>query len=246
MKKALGHLLPQQINQAEASRAMEQWRTALSPNTARNYRYALVSFLKRNIEGEITVPPIPKPDARTQTFTQPELQAMIQSSSAAMKLFTLLCLDCGMRFSTALSIRPEHWNAENRTLTFQTKGQRKMTLPASERLAKLLDAAAATAQPGTPLVEHLFGRKATKALVLSQWRIRMRQAGARKELHPHDLRRTMATAIYQQTKDLRAVQQFLGHRSLLSTVVYIAPHDPANLKQILSAATIPLSMRKKP
>jgi integrase len=37
----------------------------------------------------------------------------------------------------------------------------------------------------------------------------------------HSLRRTKATLIYRQTKNLRAVQLLLGHRSLESKVRYL-------------------------
>ncbi len=36
----------------------------------------------------------------------------------------------------------------------------------------------------------------------------------------HSLRRTKATLIYRQTKNLRAVQLLLGHRKIESTVRY--------------------------
>jgi integrase len=37
----------------------------------------------------------------------------------------------------------------------------------------------------------------------------------------HSLRRTKATLIYRRTKNLRAVQLLLGHKSLESTVKYL-------------------------
>jgi site-specific recombinase XerC len=44
--------------------------------------------------------------------------------------------------------------------------------------------------------------------------------GDPREYGTHSLRRTKATLIYRQTKNLRAVQLLLGHRKLESTVRY--------------------------
>ena len=41
------------------------------------------------------------------------------------------------------------------------------------------------------------------------------------EYGTHSLRRTKATLIYRQTKNLRAVQLLLGHRKIESTVRYL-------------------------
>jgi integrase/recombinase XerD len=39
------------------------------------------------------------------------------------------------------------------------------------------------------------------------------KAGLPKDVHPHMLRHTFATALYRQTKDIRLVQKALGHSS---------------------------------
>jgi len=42
-----------------------------------------------------------------------------------------------------------------------------------------------------------------------------------KEIHFHTLRHWKATQLYHQTKDILYVKEFLGHRRLDSTLVYI-------------------------
>lgn len=122
-----------------------------------------------------------------------------------------------------------------------------MSIPATPRLKVLLDAAATSTPPGTSLVSALNGKPLTATGASYQFQRMRAAAPIRQDLRTHDLRRTMATALYDQTKDLRAVQAFLGHKSLLSTVTYIAPHDPGQLKKLLTSAEIPLSMqRRKP
>ena len=242
LSRDLAHVPASQIGEAEITQVFEAWRQRYAASTLKGREYAIADFIRNALKRPIPVPHAAVADARTETFTEEEVESMIEHSQGGMKLYILLAYDAGMRSATALSIKATNWNPERQTITFTTKGQRKMTLPASPRLSKMLEAAASVAQPSQPLVEALLGKPATKYAILSQWRKARDTHGVRHELHPHDLRRTMATKIYDQTKDLRAVQQFLGHRSLLATVAYIAPHDPAKLKQILAAA---LASRKK-
>ena len=64
---------------------------------------------------------------------------------------------------------------------------------------------------------HLSTRQ--YARVVKQWIALM--GGDPAEYGTHSLRRTKATLIYRQTKNLRAVQLLLGHRKIESTVRYL-------------------------
>lgn len=70
-------------------------------------------------------------------------------------------------------------------------------------------------------------------LIRSQWERAKRQANIRPELHPHDLRRTLATALHRATGDVLAVQQALGHEDLSTTSFYLAPHEPERMRALL-------------
>lgn len=52
------------------------------------------------------------------------------------------------------------------------------------------------------------------------------------EIHPHQLRHTVAAQLLEKTNDLRAVAQQLGHRSLQTTMTYTERHDD-KLKELL-------------
>lgn len=55
--------------------------------------------------------------------------------------------------------------------------------------------------------------------------------------NPHSLRHAGATAAYQRTGDLRAVQEFLGHSSMATTQRYLHLHQDA-LRRIAAATAI--------
>jgi integrase len=195
---------------------------------------------------DLKVATAPSPDARIQTITQADIETLLDRASAGMKLFILLCLDAGLRSGTARQITRENWKPESGVLTFETKGDRHMTVPATARLATLLNAAAGLAAPGQSLIAALSPISEKNFASNRRWNRLRKRCPVNQQLRPHDLRRTAATRLYQQTKDLRAVQQFLGHRSLLSTVRYIAPLDPGNLKALVEACKVPLSTWRKP
>ncbi|MBK1725334.1 tyrosine-type recombinase/integrase, partial [Thiocystis violacea] len=69
-------------------------------------------------------------------------------------------------------------------------------------------------QSGSP---HLSARQ--YARIVKRW-IGLMGADPQ-EYGTHSLRRTKATLIYRQTKNLRAVQLLLGHRKIESTVRYL-------------------------
>jgi integrase len=67
------------------------------------------------------------------------------------------------------------------------------------------------------------------------WNRLKKTTGADRALNFHDLRRTTAVALYEVSKDLRVVEQMLGHQSLGSTVRYLEHRDPAKLRPYLDS-----------
>ncbi len=67
------------------------------------------------------------------------------------------------------------------------------------------------------------------------WQKAKKKAHANPSLWMHDLRRTAAVALYEVSKDLRVVEQMLGHKSLSSTITYLEHRDPGKLRPYLEA-----------
>lgn len=139
-----------------------------------------------------------------------------------------------MRSGTAAKIAPQHYDPLRQTLTFTTKKGREMCLPVTKELNELL-APLAGLDSETPFVclLHPWGHIHDRNLRQSMNRLRLR-LGLNRRFTPHDLRRTTAVRVYEQTRDLRVVQAVLGHKRLDSTLHYLdhrnTPVDLANLE----------------
>jgi site-specific recombinase XerC len=145
----------------------------------------------------------------------------------------MLCSDLLLRSTTAATVRPVDYDSERRELHFRTKHAHTQTLPVTAELHALF---VSCAQPEVSFVAQLprarhkrsasnramkpLGRMSASSL-RRQFNNLKAKLGISAELHPHDLRRTTARAVYELTGDLRAAQAALGHHHLHSTLHYL-------------------------
>jgi integrase/recombinase XerD len=73
-------------------------------------------------------------------------------------------------------------------------------------------------------LDHLFlnarGRKLTRMAVYNMVKEYALLAGIEKNISPHTFRHTFATHLLEGGADLRAVQEMLGHSSIVATQIY--------------------------
>lgn len=197
-------------------------------------RAGLADLSIRHQVAKIRVPP-----ARTVTATQDTVASLKAHASPWMRAFICLCVDCGLRFMEATNATNANYNAEQKTITFKTKGSRIHAMPVLTELSELIEGAEDTGGPTQTLLERIRGRSTHPKAIRKAWKKLKAAAGAPDNLRPHDLRRTMAANIYTRTHDLRITQQALGHASLTSTLHYLGAHDPNELRSLLNELTAP-------
>ena len=144
-----------------------------------------------------------------------------------------LMLATGVRLSAALALTAVDVDLERGELTIQhAKGDRVEIVFLSPALRAHLSSYLGGCQPG-PLFPGANGRPMSRRHAARRLGIWMERAACRGTAHPHALRHTFATRLYRKTQDLLLVQEALGHRSVLSTMVY-ARVDRARLRQVIA------------
>lgn len=192
---------------------------------------------------------------RNVTATASELDRIFTAAPPHLRLWLLFCSDLAIRSGTAQRLAPEHYDQQQRTLTFVTKLGEKLTLPVTADVAELIDQCDPTnpvsfvrqlwleAKPhGHPVNPHGTNGNTLNA----SFRALKLRLGITRKLTPHDLRRTAAVAMLRHTQDIRDVQALLGHRSLQSTVWYL-DHDLRPVSRAsLETIKKPILVRKEP
>jgi len=64
------------------------------------------------------------------------------------------------------------------------------------------------------------GKRLTRAMIFTIIKDLAAKAGINKNIHPHTFRHSFATHMIEAGADLRAVQEMLGHESILTTEIY--------------------------
>ena len=77
------------------------------------------------------------------------------------------------------------------------------------------------------------GGPMTRQMVYTIIKRQAKIAGIKKEIHPHTFRHSFATHLVENGADLRAVQDMLGHESILTTEIYTHVSSAQWMKNIL-------------
>lgn len=227
MALAIGHLKPPQVRPLMLHALFAQWKARLRANTLNVYRLEALKIcrlLETHGAPHINLPKAPM-HQRATVATVEELSRILSSGGAHIRLFTLLYFQCGIRRAETLRVTPRSWNREQHTVTVKVKGGRTRTAQVTPDVEALF-LAAGDPPPDQPFIHALYGRALSPNRLGHHWNAHRKRCGVRAELTPHDIRRTAATILYTATKDLRTAQQLLGHKSLVSTLAYLAPLEP--------------------
>lgn len=169
---------------------------------------------------------LPKTLTREQARTAVEAPAGDDSVEAKRDRAILeLLYSSGLRRAELLNLSHADFSADGTEVRVTGKGSKQRLVPvgrpAREALAEWLRVRANLA--GTEELALFVGSNggrlsaSTLAHRLHWW---ARRAGLETVLHPHRLRHSFATHLLEESADLRAVQELLGHARLATTQVY--------------------------
>ncbi len=133
---------------------------------------------------------------------------------------------CGLRVSelTNLKLTDIHYREEYISVT--GKGNKQRLVPLNKNTIKQIEYYLQDRNRLKTIVDRniLFlnrrGKKLSRVMIYTITQDLCKTAGIKKKVSPHTFRHSFATHLVQAGADLRAVQEMLGHESILTTEVY--------------------------
>jgi site-specific recombinase XerC len=154
-----------------------------------------------------------------------EFEAVYRNASPALQLALLLAREAGIRRGTIQRFCTANCDFGRRLISGNTKSAAAFSMPMTQRLyEKLLWACAGARDAQEPLLTqfHTGQRKDYSYAALNEMlQTARKRAGLNTRWTLHDLRRTLAREVYDQTHDLRKVQRVLSHSSPTTTLWYL-------------------------
>ena len=133
---------------------------------------------------------------------------------------------CGLRVSELVNLRITDIHSREGFVVVTGKGNKQRLVPIGNKALKEINIYR-TDRNDLPVIYDqniLFlnrrGRKLTRAMIFTVIKDLAAKAGIRKNVSPHTFRHSFATHMIEAGADLRAVQEMLGHESILTTEIY--------------------------
>jgi len=133
---------------------------------------------------------------------------------------------CGLRVSELVNLRLTDVHYGEGFISVTGKGNKQRLVPISNKALKEIDIYK-TGRNRLPVIQDqniIFlnrrGKKLTRAMIFIIIKDLAVRAGIKKNISPHTFRHSFATHLIEGGADLRAVQEMLGHESILTTEIY--------------------------
>ena len=134
---------------------------------------------------------------------------------------------CGLRVSELVSLRISDLFFDEAFIRVIGKGDKQRLVPIGEpamQAVELYLSQSRRAYVSKKAEDILFlnrrGGKLSRQMIFLMIKSQCEKAGITKEISPHTFRHSFATHLVENGADLRAVQQMLGHESILTTEIY--------------------------
>lgn len=199
-----------------------------APETRRSYRGSLRGFFAwmqatgRRVDSPAhLLPPVRVPRGRPRPTPEDVYRRAVAVAPARDRLAIRLAAQCGLRRGEIARVRRDDVTEDltGWSLRVVGKGDHVRMVPMPDDLARELRRLPAgwvfpsPARPGMHLTPHHLGK------IISRW--------LGEHWTTHTLRHRCATTAYVTTRNIRAVQELLGHAKIETTVLYtlISPDD---------------------
>jgi integrase/recombinase XerD len=190
------------------------------------------------IEGEITENPASLIESPKTGFKLPEVLSIkeIDKMIGAIdlskpeghrnKAIIETLYGCGLRVSELVNLQLTDIHYEEEYIIVTGKGDKQRLVPISRTAVRAIEIYRETRNMLKVIIDQniLFlnrrGKKLTRAMIFTISKDLAKRAGIRKNISPHTFRHSFATHMIEAGADLRAVQEMLGHESIMTTEIY--------------------------
>ena len=160
-----------------------------------------------------------------------------------------LLYSSGLRLAELVALNTDVFGGGGRELRVLGKGSKTRIVPVGRKALAALqrwqrDRALIAGDGERALFVGRDGKRMSARSVQLRLRLWAQRAGLPGGLHPHQLRHSFATHLLEESGDLRAVQELLGHANLSTTQIY-THLDFNRLAKVYDAAH-PRARRQKP
>jgi integrase/recombinase XerD len=168
-----------------------------------------------------------------EVLTEKEIDRMLarldlsKAEGRRNKAMIEVLYSCGLRVSELTGLKLSSLNRGEEFVRIIGKGDKERLVPISRKALReidlyLPDRNSLVIRPGNEDILFLNrrGRRLSREMVFTIVRELAAAAGIRKNVSPHTFRHSFATHLVERGADLRAVQEMLGHESILTTEIY--------------------------
>jgi len=135
---------------------------------------------------------------------------------------------CGLRVSELVELKISNLFLKDEYIKITGKGSKQRLVPignsACGQLYNYLQNYRVLILPVKGFEDHVFlshkGRKLSRIMIFQIIKDLAKKGGIKKNISPHTLRHSFATHLVEGGADLRAVQDMLGHESIITTEIY--------------------------
>ncbi len=179
-----------------------------------------------------------------EVLTIKEIESMIQSIDLSKpeghrnKAIIETLYGCGLRVSELVNLQITDINYGEGFISVIGKGNKQRLVPIGTKALQEIDLDRID-RGRLPVIYdrnivflNRRGRKLTRAMIFAIIKDLAGRAGIMKKISPHTFRHSFATHMIEGGADLRAVQEMLGHESILTTGIY-THLDRSYLRKIL-------------
>jgi len=169
-----------------------------------------------------------------ESLSLPEINELIAAIDASTdegmrnKAIVEVLYGCGLRVSELCTLRISDLNIEGEYIKVKGKGNKERLLPIGGTALKMVNLYLTTIRVHSDIKEgnedfiflSRLGTKLSRISIFNIIKSLAEKIGLKQNISPHTLRHSFATHLVEGGADLRAVQEMLGHSSIITTEIY--------------------------